>query len=325
MELQEIYDEFVNSKKAQGRSPNTLKEYATVLLDFFEWLDGGSLSPAALDGFMVALREGWQPATRDERWHRERSDATIRKYARTLRTFVIFATERGHMEGFKVRIPELREERDKFALTLEQVDTIGKYLNVRQVKKGKRINHLFHRDELAFWLVLETGCRIGEALALTWADVDLERGTVFIMAAKTRYNRHAAINTLWHKASELLELEPHQNGPVIRTRDGEPMKYQGYRKFIDRLNGKVDLGTRQNSRGEVEPVRFTAHDLRRTFITLALQQGIPVPVVAAQVGHTDWKTTQGYDRTDVAQRVDISRSITATGPKPNISKRAVNF
>ena len=37
--------------------------------------------------------------------------------------------------------------------------------------------------------------------------------------------------------------------------------------------------------------RTTPHTLRRTYITLALEAGLPVPFVMAQVGHSDSRTT----------------------------------
>ena len=44
----------------------------------------------------------------------------------------------------------------------------------------------------------------------------------------------------------------------------------------------------------VTQVRF--HDLRATFITRLLNQGVPVAVVMALVGHAQLKTTQAYLR-----------------------------
>ncbi|MBD0283751.1 MAG: tyrosine-type recombinase/integrase [Thermoleophilaceae bacterium] len=37
--------------------------------------------------------------------------------------------------------------------------------------------------------------------------------------------------------------------------------------------------------------RTRPHTLRRTYITLALEAGLPVPFVMAQVGHCDARTT----------------------------------
>ncbi len=44
----------------------------------------------------------------------------------------------------------------------------------------------------------------------------------------------------------------------------------------------------------ITPIRF--HDLRATFITNMLAQGVPISKVMAIVGHSQMNTTDGYNR-----------------------------
>ena len=127
-------------------------------------------------------------------------------------------------------------------------------------------------------LLLATGLRLGEACALDWRDLDLERGTVAVRQGKTT----RSVRTVPILAFALPVLRAHR--ARLASVDLDAPVFVGQRSH-DRLTGYVasqhwprllrDVGWR--------PMR--AHDLRHGWASLALAAGVPMRVIADQLGH----------------------------------------
>ena len=158
---------------------------------------------------------------------------------------------------------------------------------------------------LAFMLL--TGMRIGEAVALTWADVGQEKddGSVYVLVNKTRseYQGHAYENspktaagtrkvylsedaqTLLRQLHERakLEAEGHGNGigPYIfpSPKTGKPMKHDTLRGVMDRICRVAGVQ------------RLTPHGLRHSFTSLMHAQGGTLTAISASLGHAQVSTT----------------------------------
>jgi len=149
-------------------------------------------------------------------------------------------------------------------------------------------------------LVLATGMREGELLALTWDEVDLERAIVTVRTTLHRYpgeglvseeaktdhsNRVIAlprtvVGSLRHHKFKLAEEQARlgdawtEQNLVFPNAIGQPIEPSGFRKrWWPRLVKKSGLPY----------IRF--HDLRHTAATLLLARGIPVKVVSEMLGH----------------------------------------
>jgi integrase len=137
------------------------------------------------------------------------------------------------------------------------------------------------------WAVLlGTGCRLGEALALRWGDYAAESGTVRISATycETRQwrgltgTKTAAGNrtvTLPGFARALLDGGPSggESAPIFLTARGKtPTRALVGRAFKNACKA-----------AGVPAVRV--HDLRHLHASLLLADGLPVPAVAARLGH----------------------------------------
>ena len=314
----EVIHRFRREHRVRGNSDNTLREYNQCVRDFLDWLGArgynekdqnftdwraaGEITSDALVDFVLALKElkpcdkcnrihGWQPSYRDAKYHRARADATIQKIARNLRVFIRFAVEREAIgERVKVTMPTVNEVQMRPGLNQQQIDQIEDYFY--QVRRHRP--QMNKRNRLMFWLLLETGCRIGEALAAEWEHVDFERGVLYIPAAKTRFSRYSPIDTLWHVLPGLLREARQDSGLILQTRKAQPLTYQGARRLLTTIIAKSG-------------VSFGFHDLRRTFITQALQRGVPLAIVARSVGHRNYSTTQLYDKTTEDAMVEVYR------------------
>ena len=62
-----------------------------------------------------------------------------------------------------------------------------------------------HEDHAVYALILATGCRIGEALALQWANVDLDPGKVIAASPAIGLDAKAVYQS-WVQAFTILAL-----------------------------------------------------------------------------------------------------------------------
>lgn len=153
------------------------------------------------------------------------------------------------------------------------------------------------RDSAILALGAACGLRRAEIVALTMADVLDELpwfGSPILplhVMGKGRRERLAYLSG--GPADELRQWLRHRGaaaGPLILSSDRRgQMRYVGIT-----TNGLWRALRRLATRAGVAP--FTPHDLRRTFITGLLAQGVDIALVARLAGHASIQTTTGYDR-----------------------------
>jgi len=126
---------------------------------------------------------------------------------------------------------------------------------------------------------LNTGMRKGEILALRWKDVDLRNRKVTVRKPKNNEIRVIPINqTLYQELSNLSQ-----------SSDGEYVFTNG----DDRPFGDIKKGfSAALKRAEIEDFHF--HDLRHTFGSHLVMQGIDLKTVQQVMGHKEIKTTMRY-------------------------------
>jgi len=125
---------------------------------------------------------------------------------------------------------------------------------------------------LLYAVLLTTGLRLGEALALTWADVDFARGLLLVRQGKTP-NARRAIRLPDALVSELRNVRG--VGLIFRTKTGGPLDPPTVRN--DHFYPLLE---------KLELPRIRLHDLRHLHATLLLAQGIDIATVSARLGHS---------------------------------------
>ena len=139
----------------------------------------------------------------------------------------------------------------------------------------------------AFYLELTTGLRRGELLGLKWSDIDLEKGDLRVqrqigridgkiieMPLKTK-NAYRTL-PLSADAIDVLMQQRRKTGNsewVFPSPTGGPMSPDSVLHMLHRVLKRAGL----------PKVRF--HDLRHTFATLALQNGVDIKTVSGMLGH----------------------------------------
>lgn len=137
-------------------------------------------------------------------------------------------------------------------------------------------------------LYLFTGVRREELLGLKWEDVNFAKASVHIERAVVYYKETMVKETKTPKSirdiplcTELLDLlmkHDRQTGYIISENVTDPLPLRTYEREMKMIRKQINL--------------FDAHsrEFRRTFATLEITAGTPLPVVQAKMGHT--KATQ---------------------------------
>ena len=138
-----------------------------------------------------------------------------------------------------------------------------------------------------YYLDLATGLRRGELLGLKWTDIDLDRGVLKIQRAISRQNGKVVEAPLKTKnayrtlplsadAISVLKMQKCRVGNsewVFPSPTGGPMSPDSVLHMLQRVLKRAGLPR----------IRF--HDLRHTFATMALQNGVDVKTVSSMLGH----------------------------------------
>lgn len=218
--------------------------------------------------------------------------ATVRQLRAVLRRALGQAEKRRYVQRNVAALasPPRVERRQMTALTEDQANAF------LECAKGDRLEALYA-------VALDTGMREGEILALKWAELDLERGTLQVRATlqatpdgyefaptKTAKSRRqvtltrAAIAALRrHKVRQAEERMAARVGGtewedldlVFPNAVGRPINASNllHQRFHPLLK-----------RAGLPRIRF--HDLRHTYATIALGRGVPLKVVSDALGHS---------------------------------------
>jgi integrase len=135
----------------------------------------------------------------------------------------------------------------------------------------------------AFMLILLTGLRKGEALALRWEHVDFDNRLLRIPDTKSGGGRSVPLTDA---AVQLLEGLPRATGPFVF-----PGRYSGKHLSISSVNR---AWRRVRKAANVEDV--TIHDLRRSVGSWLAMQGVGLPIIGAILGHASPAATAIYAR-----------------------------
>ncbi|MFW6087882.1 MAG: tyrosine-type recombinase/integrase, partial [Myxococcota bacterium] len=180
--------------------------------------------------------------------------------------------------------------RSKKALSYLYPDEDRKLLGCTEVPLGHRVLYGFLARE---------GMRRSEAGRLTWADVDLERGAVTLDTNKTNDPRAWALRPdvvaaleAWRK----LLGEPERAAPVFVAADGGALEADHQAElFREHLRtAGVDREALYARTEHRLPIRL--HDLRATFITIALATGRSEAWVMDRTGHRTSQMLNRYRR-----------------------------
>lgn len=152
----------------------------------------------------------------------------------------------------------------------------------------------------ALKLMLLTGQRRNEILTLTWKQVDLDTGVLFLAKTKSGKTRHVVLS---EAAVELLTSQPSKDSSdwVFPGRSGDgPLV--NVDKTLKRLIAAAGLE------------KFRVHDLRHSHASLLANNGVSLFVIQQTLGHSSPSMTMRYSHLcDAAlrQAVNVAGEVVA--------------
>ena len=137
-----------------------------------------------------------------------------------------------------------------------------------------------------YYIELATGLRRGELLGLKWTDIDWKNGIIKVRRSIARVNGEIIESTLKTKNSyRAVSISP-QAIEVLKT---QKAKTNDVYVFPSPNGGPISPDSVNNmlkrvlARAGIPKVRF--HDLRHTFATIALQNGVDIKTVSGMLVH----------------------------------------
>lgn len=140
--------------------------------------------------------------------------------------------------------------------------------------------------QMLFWL----GCRIGEVLALTASDIDLEKATISVTKTYYRRNKTDYITSPKTESSNRKITIP-------KFLKGEIKEYLDRQYELapeDRIFPITDRAVQKKMKQKTEEAKLKpirVHDLRHSHIALLIEKGLQPLVIAQRVGHDSVNTT----------------------------------
>ncbi len=142
-------------------------------------------------------------------------------------------------------------------------------------KETRADRGVFNEIATAVLILKETGLRVGELLALTQEDVDVETNWLTLTDTKDGKGRRVPV-------SRYIAMLAHEYVPFTVS----------YSRFSRKwAQARVALGY---------PDWLVLHTLRHFRASRLVAAGVPIPVVSTLLGHATWQTTMRYTHIDPA-------------------------
>ncbi len=223
---------------------------------------------------------------------------TLRGHLVVMRQVIAYAQRRLSFAGAdpvalleRAERPSTRDERPKRVLAADDLRHL--------------LDAIPDRHRLLFELAAETGARKGEALGLTWQDVDLDDATITIAHQLDRTGSREPLKTA--RSRRCVEVTPAlagklraaklasaYSGPhdlVFTTATGGGQDHRNVLRVLAAAAKRAGLGEVTDRDGRVVEQAPTFHALRHAHGSALIAAGWDIEEVAARLGHADVTTT----------------------------------
>lgn len=203
-----------------------------------------------------------------------------------------FGIKRGLVESD----PTSHLKRDDFGKKQERERVLSD-TEIRSLVTALPQANMTKESQLCVWLILATGCRVGETLQAAWAHIDFDNNTWSIPAASTKNARphmvrlsNFAIKQL-NALHEITGLTPWLFPATFKQEEHVCVK--SMTKQIKDRQRPIDSKPMKNRTIKYAQSLtlpggdWTPHDLRRTAATIVASLGIPPHIVDKMLNHVE--------------------------------------
>lgn len=235
---------------------------------------------------------------------------TIKKTWCYIKNCLECGADKGELKNIKLNLIELPHEsnvkKKKKTVLPFSVGDVQKIEKESMALVGNKRKY-YYGDIII--LLINTGLRIGEALALTWNDIDFKNGYIFVNKSseivqdksKSAVKKTREIVASVKTAASVRRVVINKTASTILK--SVFVRNAGYNGGMDRviLSSRFTIPSRRNiSRclGEITKNAGTdlktssLHVLRHTYATMFLRKGVPVAFISKQLGHAQETTTR---------------------------------
>ena len=282
----------------RGVSPNTWEGYVSDLAQFAasRWGDGaeppyawGAVTETEARSFLAGLTRA------------EAEPTTVRRKLSSLRTFYRWLLREGKVREnpfARLKGPRLVRRLPRVLSAEEVIRFLDAPAAAFAAKREGEYAAL--RDSAFFEFLYSTGCRIGEALPVTWGEIDFARGTTIVTGKGSkqrlvilgRPSLAALVRLRERVAAERPEFAA-DSAPVFLNDRFETLTARFVQRRMKRLLEEAGL-----------PADLTPHKLRHSFATHLLDAGADLRSVQEMLGHASLSTTQIYTHVSVERLKD---------------------
>ena len=246
----------------------------------------GDFTVDDLEVFFAALRaQGFAESTRN-------------KYAQMVKALFRWATKKGYLS----RNPAVESD------VLTRRKPTQRHRRLDPGEEDALLKHAGPHLQRLIIATLETGCRRGELLSLTWRDVNLDRREMTIRAerTKTKSGRVLPISSRFLAVLQMAQTDPtgKEFGPeafVFGDVIGRQVKTlkRAWGTAVLKAHGHTpqwagNHAITAESRAAFEAVNLHFHDLRHEAGSRLLEAGWPLHNVAHMLGHANISQTSTY-------------------------------
>ncbi len=295
--LADVWLEYVKSPDRRDLAPSTLNAKRLIWMEFAGWMEHhhleighlAEISHETIAEYLACIRAEVCASTYNARI------CVLREIFRVLSARAGLGDD--PWEGVRLHTDDCHSRRE---LTLDEV---GRLMQAA-TKAGGEWKRLFT-------LGIYTGLRLGDCCRLAWTSVNLERGVIQLVPTKTRKHAHGQPVTIPIHPQLKAELStPVPESASARSACSACLPspfviptladyYQNSKWRVSRGLELIFKAAHIETSVKIEGRRTrtpeaTFHSLRHTFVSLAANAGVPLPVVQSIVGHSSTAMTRHY-------------------------------
>jgi site-specific recombinase XerD len=267
--MHEVLTAFLIDRQSQNLAKSTIIFYREKLKYFTDFCKAQSIKTVSqitsndLRLFFVSLQDNHSPG------------GMLNIYAGVRSFFRWIESEEIMPEGWKNPINKTRPPKVPTevldAISLEDVAKLLKVANIR--------------NYCLVLVMLDTGARASELVALNIDDVDPLSGQVLIRCGKNRKPRYVYLGSKTRKAlrAYLKQRADSTNPALWLTQGGDRLQYFGLREILLRMSKKANISPPP-----------TLHSFRRAFAVSLLHQNVNLENIRVLLGHSSYGSLQRY-------------------------------
>lgn len=271
--LQEWLGIYLHACRSRNLSPGTVEFYEKKLATFLHFCsdlaiaDVTQISADNIRQFLIYLEE------------QKHKPAGVHCYYRSVKTFLKWYENEVEPEGWRNPIEKVKAP----IVPLEPLDPVSIDTIRNMMGTCKRGQLSDARDRASLLVLLDSGIRLAEFLALNREDVNLITGEVLIRSGKGRKPRNVYLGDKSRQVlKRYLKLRSDLNPALWVSRNDERLTETGLRMMLRRRAAQA--GT---------PVP-SPHDFRRAFALERWRAGVDILTLSKLMGHTSLQVLNRY-------------------------------